>query len=214
MEEVKPIEIRNRTHRKLVGGMWEELGKLQLDFLIRYGLKPEHKLLDIGCGCLRGGIPIMKYLNEGNYFGIDKSSSLINAGREEISEAKLEDKNPVLMIDNNFSLYRFSERFDYMISVSLFTHLTVNNIVKCLSEVKKRLKTGGQYFSSFFLSPCPAYTQPIKQHSGIKSHYNRDPFHYSIEEMKTFANYAGLKCLYLGKWNHPRNQHMLVFKHK
>jgi hypothetical protein len=42
-------------HREYVGGLWEAMGKLQFDFLISRGLKPEHVFLDIACGPLRGG---------------------------------------------------------------------------------------------------------------------------------------------------------------
>jgi hypothetical protein len=52
-----------------VGGMWEEIGKLQLDFLVNQGLRPTHKFLDIGCGTLRGGRHFIRYLDAGNYAG-------------------------------------------------------------------------------------------------------------------------------------------------
>ncbi len=62
--ELSIKEIEEKAHRGLVGGLWDELGKLQLDFLTESGLKPSHKLLDIGCGCLRGGVHYVKYLEE------------------------------------------------------------------------------------------------------------------------------------------------------
>ena len=53
----------------MVGGMWDEIGRLQFEFLRARGLKADHWLLDIGCGCLRGGIHAIKYLKTGNYYG-------------------------------------------------------------------------------------------------------------------------------------------------
>jgi hypothetical protein len=41
-------------HRDVVGGMWDDIGKLQFDFLCDHGLRPSCRLIDIGCGCLRG----------------------------------------------------------------------------------------------------------------------------------------------------------------
>ena len=38
-----------------IGGLWDEMGKHQFEFLQSKGLEPQHKLLDIGCGSLRGG---------------------------------------------------------------------------------------------------------------------------------------------------------------
>lgn len=47
--ELTDSEIQKGMHREPVGGMWEEIGRLQFDFLIQNGLKPDHKLLDVGC---------------------------------------------------------------------------------------------------------------------------------------------------------------------
>jgi len=33
-------EIEQGKHRELVGGLWDEVGRLQLDFLVREGLQP------------------------------------------------------------------------------------------------------------------------------------------------------------------------------
>ena len=63
------MAVSRGQHRDVIGGLWEELGQLQLDFMIREGLKPHHKLLDIGCGSLRGGIHYIRYLDVGNYVG-------------------------------------------------------------------------------------------------------------------------------------------------
>jgi len=45
---------------------------------------------------------------------------------------------------------------------------------------------------------------------GIVTHYDRDPFHYSIEEMTFLGAVAGLKTELIGKWC-TRDQRMLVF---
>jgi len=37
-------------HRDFVGGRWLEVSRLQTDFMIKMGLKPENVLLDVGCG--------------------------------------------------------------------------------------------------------------------------------------------------------------------
>lgn len=117
--ELTQEDIDKKTHRNFVGGLWEELGKLQYDFLTEQGLKPCHKLLDIGCGCLRGGLHYIKYLEEGNYYGLDVNNSLIQAGMLEIKEARLENKHPRLLVEDQFRLDKFNENFDFMVSVSL-----------------------------------------------------------------------------------------------
>jgi hypothetical protein len=59
-------------HREVVGGMWDLIGHLQFEFLIGQGLQPHHYLLDGGGGSLRGGVHLIRYLEPGHYFGVDK----------------------------------------------------------------------------------------------------------------------------------------------
>src|SRR3979409_2149502 len=68
------LEALGLDHRAAVGGRWEEIGELQFQFLRTHGLEPQHRLLDIGCGSLRGGVRFVSYLDPGNYFGIDISA--------------------------------------------------------------------------------------------------------------------------------------------
>jgi hypothetical protein len=72
--------IRKAGRRLYVGGAWDEIGKLQFDFLKQQGLKPYHYLLDIACGALRLGVRAIPYLERGHYLGIEKEEGLIAAG--------------------------------------------------------------------------------------------------------------------------------------
>jgi cyclopropane fatty-acyl-phospholipid synthase-like methyltransferase len=192
--------------------LWEELGSLQLKFLIESGLKPSHKLLDIGCGCLRGGIHYIKYLQEGNYHGLDINNSLIEAGKIEIEEARLSNKNPKLIVDDKFSFDRFGKKFDFMVSVSVFTHLPMNIIVECLTKVRESLATNGIYYTTFFQAPTSLHLEKIKQQpGGIVTKHNKDPFHYSVEELYYMAELSRLELKVVGDWEHPRNQKMAAF---
>src|SRR5208282_4584116 len=83
-QQLTNAEIRSGSHREFVGGMWDEIGALQFEFLKEQGLAPGHRLVDIGCGCLRGGVHFVPYLQKGGYCGIDLNASLIEAGRKEL----------------------------------------------------------------------------------------------------------------------------------
>lgn len=206
-------KIVENEHRKFVGGMWDAIGGLQLEFLKDNGLTPSHKLIDIGCGCLRGGVQYISYLEAGNYYGLDINSSLIQAGRIELERAGLEHKYPNLVVNDKFEIGFFGISFDYAIAVSLFTHLPMNHIVRCLVEVSKSLSIKGNFYSTFFEAPLTANIDPIL-HSpgGITTYYDKNPFHYSFFEMQQLAEMANLSVKYIGDWNHPRNQKMLCFK--
>ena len=60
-------QLRLGKHRQVVGGMWDEIGALQLEFLQGRGLQPDDLLLDVGCGSLRGGVKFVEYLNPVRY---------------------------------------------------------------------------------------------------------------------------------------------------
>jgi cyclopropane fatty-acyl-phospholipid synthase-like methyltransferase len=205
-------QINAGKHRGMVGGMWEEIGRLQFEFLRARGLKPRHRLLDIGCGSLRGGIHAIKYLDPGNYYGLDINPSLIEAGRHELSLAGLTHKNPHLALSGRFELGLFREKFDYLLALSVFTHLFANHIIRCLAEVREVLAPEGRFFATFFLAPHSVHLAPIvHQPGGVKTQYDCDPFHYSQDEIRAMAKLANLSVEIIRDWNHPRAQQMLMF---
>ena len=64
-DSVVVAAVMSGKHRNSVGGMWDEIGGLQRDFVLGEGLTPDMRLLDIGCGCLRAGVHFVRYLNAG-----------------------------------------------------------------------------------------------------------------------------------------------------
>ena len=60
-------------HRDIVGGRWEETGRVQMAALRAEGLMPHHRLLDIGAGALRLGCKAVPYLDAGHYWATDLS---------------------------------------------------------------------------------------------------------------------------------------------
>jgi SAM-dependent methyltransferase len=81
-------------HRHIVGGLWEELGALQFEYLVSSGLRPEHYFLDIGCGSFRGGRHFIPYLEPGRYFGVDRNAEPLRVGQEqELDAATVEGRD-------------------------------------------------------------------------------------------------------------------------
>lgn len=205
-------EIAAGEHRKFVGGLWEEIGALQFEFLRQHGLRPDHSLLDVGCGALRCGLPIIEYLEPGNYCGVDLNASLIEAGRYELAQKNLSTKNPQLLVSDKFELDSFGRSFDFIIAQSLFTHLNSSLIVRCLTEVANVLKPNGNCYATFFIAPAPAHLGQIThQPGGVVTNFDSDPFHYAFEEISRCARESGLSAELLGDWGHPRAQQMVRF---
>lgn len=215
LRELTPDEIAAGQHRHAVGGMWDEIGRLQRDFLVAQGMRPEHRFVDVGCGALRGGIHFVKYLNPGHYHGIDRNRSLIEAGRIELKAAGLEGRKAKLLVDDQFDLTPFGTSFDFGLALSVFTHIPINSIVRCLCRVREVLAPRGRFFATFFQAPRSAYLDAlVHKRGGVCSHYDCDPFHLSYDEMRIASELAGLAVKLIGEWNHPRNQQMLEFRHR
>jgi SAM-dependent methyltransferase len=211
-EQLSEEEIAVGKHREFVGGMWDDIGRLQLEFLQQQGLQPEHRLVDVGCGALRGGIHLAAYLDPGNYFGLDVNPSLIEAGRRELAQAGLQQKAAHLAVSDTFELGCFGANFDFGIAVSLFTHLPMNHIIRCLVEVRRTLAPGGKFYATFLEAPISGHLEPIRHEpGGITTLPDQDPFHYSVNDMQAMAGLAGLSLQYIGEWGHPRSQKMLCF---
>ena len=139
--------------------------------------------------------------------------SLLGAARRELEAAGLQDKNPRPAQSDRFELGLFGQQFDYLLALSVFTHLFANHIARCLAEVRKVLAPAGQFFATFFIAPHDVHLAPIvHQPGGIKTEYDRDPFHYSADEIRALARLTKLSVEVIGEWNHPRAQQMVIFR--
>jgi SAM-dependent methyltransferase len=199
-------------HRAVVGGLWDELGKLQFEFLVEQGLRPQHSLLDIGCGSLRAGVHLIRYLDPGKYVGVDRDQALLDAGRDlELDEETLRAKAPTLVCDGDFELQRLGRQFDFALAQSLFTHLPANEIIRCLARAESVLVSGGRLFATFFEAPNRRSLEPIVQSADVTTHLDRDPFHYDPALFEWICEGSDFSVSGPFDWNHPRNQKMLVF---
>lgn len=216
-ELIIAARVAEGAHRDMAGGSWDEVGKLQFQFLVDHGLKPEHKLLDIGCGPLRGGLHFIPYLDPGNYWGIDISASLIEAGwNEELGKAKLQTRQPrhQLVCLQDFEFNTLNEQFDFSIAASVFTHLSFNRIRRCLVRLAPVLEPGGKLFATFFEVPIDKSSEePLSHNPGDTITYSyRDPFHYRFEDFHYAICGLPMSVHCHGDWNQNRIQKMLIFK--
>lgn len=211
-QQLSDFDVWRNRHRDFIGSKWQEMGQLQFDFMVEQGLQPQDQLLDIGCGCLRGGVRFLEYLETSNYYGLDINASLIKAAWHELKLAKLAEKKPNLLVSEKFEIEKFQQHFDYMLSISLFSHLPMNVIIRGLVAARENLTPHGKYYATFFLAPSSAYLEEITHEPGeITTYYDSDPFHYSWSEIEFMARSANLEAKLIGGWNHPRNQQMVQF---
>lgn len=202
-------------HRKIVGGLWNEVGRLQFDFLRGKGLVPSCRLLDIGCGSLRGGIWFADYLDARHYFGTDINQSLLDAGYDiELTARSLQSKVPRnnLVCNGTFDFARFCEKFDFALAQSLFTHLPAAELRSCLERLAPKMNAGGRFFSTFFLVPeFHTIEMPFDHPHGVRSFGNQNPFNYRRSQILDCCSNLPWSANFIGDWNHPRDQQMVEF---
>jgi hypothetical protein len=210
-------QVRERHHREVVGGMWGEIGALQVNFLISEGLTRDHKLLDIGCGCLRGGVHLVDYLEAGNYFGVDINQSLLDAGYHvELAGAGLTTKLPFsnLRRIDRFDFSELDASFDVAIAFSVFTHVSFNAVRICLERLAPKIRAGGRLYATIFERPHdrPSHLPITHPPAGVVTHGDRDPYHYSLADMRHVAADLSWTIHPVGEFGHPRGQRMVMFR--
>jgi SAM-dependent methyltransferase len=203
-------------HRRAVRGSlehWDYLGRLQLDYLVERGLEPQHYLLDVGCGPLRAGVHFIGYLEPGHYSGVDRQAELLERAQEvELPRYGLEGKEPQLLANSKFEFGRLGRTFDYAIAQSVFTHLPLNSIVRCLVEVSRVLNPGGKFYATIYENPHGRlHVDDVRQSETAVTHYDSDRYHYDLETLRFACEGSGLSLEHEGDWGHPENQKMVVF---
>jgi len=122
-------------------GQFDEHRRFQMALLKEQGLAPHHRLLEIGCGPLTAGIPIIAYLEPNAYTGIDVRSSVLDMAWKEIGKAGLSIKNPRLICSSSFGSSELGDqKFDFILSFSVLYHLDDELLASYFAAVQKRLE--------------------------------------------------------------------------
>lgn len=192
-------------HRAYVGGRWEELGRLQFEFLKSQGLLPEHLLVDVACGSLRAGIHLIPYLQPEHYWGVDKESGLIEAGlTQELSAEIRAARRPGFTISQTFNMPDLERPADVIWMHSLWTHLPPESIHLCLQQCLTIAGPETRVWATFFETRQPR-TNPTTPH-------DHATFFYTVAEIMDLTERSGWSCRYHGNWGHPRGQKMLELR--
>ena len=141
----------------LVGprALWHEKRTFQFRFLRDAGLQPGHRLLDLGCGTLRGGIPLIDYLQAGHYTGVDVRPHVITEARRECDDHGLAAKSPVLLCHDDLRRLALPHRFDVVWAFSVLIHMDDDTLDAALACVRRHLHPGGQFLANVNLGDRP-----------------------------------------------------------
>jgi hypothetical protein len=129
---------------------YERTGRAQLEALIRHGLNPWSKLLDVGSGTLCGAYWMIHFLDPGGYYGIEPNKDAVQAGVETIIEpGLLEAKKPRFDHNESFDFSVFGERFDFFHAHSIWTHASKKQIQAMLDGFVKHSADRAVFLTSY-----------------------------------------------------------------
>jgi SAM-dependent methyltransferase len=173
-------------------GYWSDLQEYHLELFKSLGLQPQHRLMDIGCGPLPAGLPLISYLDPGNYFGIDLRGDSIAEAHVQVAKAGLAEKNPHLIVSSTFGLEETDGyKFDYVYASQMTYHLDPDLIAGCLERIASCLKPHGAFYGDFLSDPELA--KPGKRWHEYTFHF------HSLERLTELSKSCGLEMTNLGE---------------
>jgi len=193
-----------RHYRAFIGATetYDIFAHMQFSLMTLLGMRQEHTLLDIGCGSLRAGKLFLMYLQPDRYFGIEPEQWLVEEGIErEIGQELVARKRPRFLFDNNFSCAAFGTRFDFIIAQSIFSHASIAQVRRCLSQARAAMGDTSMFAASF-VPGQDDYAGEQWVYPGI--------VHYRPQTIERLAGEAGLGCKTLD-WFHIGGQTWFVF---
>ena len=191
--------VGSRSHKR-----WLALGKMQFDYLVEHGLRPEHRMLEIGCGNLRAGWRFIAYLEAGHYYGIDISPDILFAAQQILIARGLQAKLPVLTPVRDLTFAFLPEQhFDVVHAHSVFSHSPLPVIEECFAHVGRVLRPEGWFDFTF------------DRTEGREHHVLREDFYYRTETLVGLAEKYGLDAMFMSDWeDRPHRQSKIRVTHK
>jgi SAM-dependent methyltransferase len=185
-------------------GAWKVDREVQVRALEKLGLEPHHRLLEIGCGPLQAGAPLIRFLDPGNYTGVDISADRLDAARSVIARLGLEDRKPRLILSGDFGLDQLQpQSFDRLWSFHVVIHFPKAAVERFMEAVALLLKPDGLGWFSAWVTPDRA---EFKQRG---SWLEFPVTEAGSEFFRSAAAAAGLECTGLGtleEWGLPSDR--------
>jgi SAM-dependent methyltransferase len=182
-----------RDYRAAVGGHWDEIGQLQLDFLVKHGLEPGHRLLDMPCGSFRVGRLLIPYLEPGHYIGLDADHELLEAGKREVLGSDLLGRAPRIGVARMPAPLPTA---DVAWCHALFDHIPPEATRETIVEL---VRAAPRVYATFFLTDTP--DQPQRRLRGgsedgaITTYPDREYWHHSHDFVHDAARAAGARVV-------------------
>jgi hypothetical protein len=146
--------VRELAATTFVGGPigdFERIGRLGFQVLLQEGLQPSSRVLDVGCGALRLGYWLMRFLDPDCYLGIEPQQSMREAGLRHLIEPEVVERaRPRFSSNDDFDFSVFDERLDFVYARSIWTHASKPQIRSMLASFGSTPSPGAVFLASYY----------------------------------------------------------------
>ena len=144
-----------RALEEAVGGGFEAFGAVEKDLLLAFGLRPEHFLVDLGCGSGRLTRKLVGFFSDkGKYLGLDTNRAFLEEARSPVENSSAAGRfdfrlvtSPVIPCED--------ATVDYIVAFSVATHIDLEDTYSYLAEMARALKPGGKSVVSYLSTEIP-----------------------------------------------------------
>lgn len=201
-------------HRDIVGGRWDETGRIVMPVLAAEGLLPDDRFLDIGAGPLRIGRHVAALVGAGDYWATDASQALMQRGwdaeLDDTTRARLPAGN--LIGDADFGFAGVPQDITFALAFAVFTHLPLDALTRALPRIRAAFPHLRRLLFTVFLAPDTARSAPYRQVDGVVTHPDRAPWHMAERDVQDAATAGGFSIA-RRDWRLPRGQVMFAATH-
>jgi SAM-dependent methyltransferase len=153
-DKLKQIAEQLLAEVNFTGGptdQFEPVGRETFVALLECGLLPHHNFLDFGCGALRLGWWLIRFMDEGRYFGIEPNTRWLDAGKRiTIGDELLNWKKPRFNNNSEHRLDVFDVKFDAAVARSVLTHLNPGAMRILFQQFAQNCSPNGFFLVSYW----------------------------------------------------------------
>jgi SAM-dependent methyltransferase len=167
--------------------------------------------MEVGCGSLSAGRHLLKYLDEGRYWGFERDRELFDAGvQAELPRMGVAVERGYYLVNDTFDFTAIPVKFDLVITSSQVRLMTLNSVARMTASVLRQLAPAGRFVMTWPENPDPRSFEPIQWADGTITYPDREPFHYPFDVLARVFEAMGGRAVRVDDASHPRGESVMV----